>query len=124
MNRRFSPNVPTQEQKVAAELQAADIQIDVETPAASEVAFDKLILFTTETCPNCRMAKTFLDRAGLQYDVVVATQNPDLTRKYGIRQAPTLVAVSGMTAEKVVNVSNIRAFIDSLSEPEENSLFN
>ena len=125
MARRFSPNVPTEQQKAAAEAAAADVVVT--TPAAGTddaVTFDKLILFTTATCPNCRMAKTFLDRAGLLYDVVIANEEPELTRKYGVRQAPTLVAISGETAEKVVNVSNIRRFIDELSAPAENALFN
>ena len=113
------------QQKAAAEAAAADVVVT--TPAAGTddaVTFDKLILFTTATCPNCRMAKTFLDRAGLLYDVVIANEEPELTRKYGVRQAPTLVAISGETAEKVVNVSNIRRFIDELSAPAENALFN
>ena len=33
---------------------------------------ERLLLFTTKTCPKCRMAKMFLDQAGLQYEVVVA----------------------------------------------------
>ena len=70
------------------------------------------------------MAKTFLDRAGLLYDTVIANEEPDLSRKYGVRQAPTLVAVSGENVEKIVNVSNIRKFIDELVKPSETVLFN
>ena len=64
------------------------------------------------------MAKTFLDRAGLIYETVIADEAVDLTRKYGVRQAPTLVAVRGDSFEKVVNVSNIRRFIDEQSGAE------
>ena len=122
--RKFSPNAPTEEKKAAAEAAAAEIFVDPAETAASEVTFEKLILFTTSTCPNCRMAKTFLDRAGLLYDTVIANEEPELTRKYGVRQAPTLVAISNGTAEKIVNVSNIRRFIDELSAPSESVLFN
>ena len=122
MARRFAPNVPTEKQKVAAE--AAAIEVTVTEPQEKAASFNKLILFTTSTCPNCRMAKTFLDRAGLLYDTVLANEEPELTRKYGVRQAPTLIAISGETAEKVVNVSNIRRFIDELSTPVEPGLFN
>ena len=90
-------------------------------PAAAAPAsgFDRLILFTTRTCPNCRMAKTFLDRAGLIYETVIADEAVDLTRKYGVRQAPTLVIVTGDKIDKVVNVSNIRRFIDAQTAGEE-----
>ena len=124
MIHRFSPNAPTERKKAVAEAAAAEVKVDPAATAPSEVAFDKLILFTTKTCPNCRMAKTFLDRAGLLYDTVIANEEPDLSRKYGVRQAPTLVAVSGENVEKIVNVSNIRKFIDELVKPSETVLFN
>ena len=73
---------------------------------------ERLILFATKTCPNCKMAASFLDKAGISYDKVYAEDDPDLTRQYGIKQAPTLVAVSGDNAEKIVNLSNIKKFID------------
>ena len=79
---------------------------------SSEKNETKLILFTTRTCPNCRMAKTFLDRAGLVYDVVVADEDVEATRIYGVKQAPTLVAVTGNEVERIVNVSNIRRYTD------------
>ena len=73
---------------------------------------DELILFTTSTCPNCRLAKQFLDGAGIKYSVVVADQQPDEAAKFGIKQAPTLVVKHGGEMTKIVNVSNIRKFVD------------
>ena len=73
---------------------------------------ERLILFTTKTCPKCRMAKMFLDGAGLQYDVVVAEENPALASEYGIKEAPTLICITGDTAELISNPSNIKAFVD------------
>ncbi len=123
MARRFAPNAPTEQKLAAAEAAAVEVTVDTEKTADSEVKFEKLILFTTTTCPNCRMAKTFLDRAGLLYDTVIANEEPELTAKYGVRQAPTLVAIANGTAEKIVNVSNIRRFIDELSAPADAALF-
>ena len=77
-------------------------------------AVDKLILFKTETCPNCKMAEKFLGDAGIAYDTVYANKQPDLAKEYGVMQAPTLVVVKGDTTEKIVNVSNIRKFVDSV----------
>ena len=67
-------------------------------------------LFTTKTCPNCKMAKEFLK--GVEYKVIDAEENPDLTGKFGIMQAPTLVVVKGGEVQKYVNASNIRKFAE------------
>jgi ribonucleoside-triphosphate reductase len=64
-------------------------------PAAEESVCtdcDKTLLFTTATCPNCRIAIKMLDDAGILYEKVLAEDTPELTTKLGIRQAPTLVA--------------------------------
>ena len=59
------------------------------------------------------MACTFLDKAGLAYEKLYAEDNADLVKAYEIKQAPTLVAVhEDGSFEKVVNVSNIRKFIE------------
>ncbi len=82
-----------------------------DTATASEP--DSLILFTTKTCPKCRMAKMFLDQAGLQYETVVAEDSPELCAEYGIKEAPTLVVISGDSFEKIANPSNIKAFTEA-----------
>ena len=60
------------------------------------------------------MARTFLDNAGIAYDEVYADEDEAMSDKYGIRQAPTLVVESGGTMEKIVNVSNIRKYINEV----------
>lgn len=70
-----------------------------------------LYLFTTKTCPNCKLAKTWL--AGRTYVPVDAEENPELAGKYGVMQAPTLVVVKGGTYEKYSNASNIRKYTES-----------
>ncbi len=52
---------------------------------------EKTMLFTTATCPNCRIAIKMLDDAGILYEKVLAEEAPELATKLGIRQAPTLV---------------------------------
>ncbi|MBO4894037.1 MAG: ribonucleoside triphosphate reductase [Clostridia bacterium] len=71
------------------------------------------ILFTTKTCPNCQIAKTQLDRAGIEYRVVYADEVPDLCDKFNIMQAPTLVIVDGESYESYANVSNIIKYIEA-----------
>ena len=72
---------------------------------------DKLYLFATKTCPNCKMAEKFLTDAGMSFEKVYYEDNRALAEKYAIKQAPTLVVVSGDDAVKIENASNIRKFI-------------
>jgi len=97
-----------------------DLDIDTEDDACTEAdpaCYDennKLMLFVSATCPNCKMAKHFLDKAGLSYDVIVANDEPELAEEYEIRQAPTLVRLVDGNPEKIVNLSNIRAFTEAV----------
>ena len=70
----------------------------------------ELLLFTTKTCPNCKLAKEFL--SGMDYKVIDAEENAKLTMKYGVMQAPTLVVLKGENVEKYTNASNIRRFVN------------
>ena len=76
------------------------------------VAAKEIILFASATCPNCKMAAMFLDKAGIEYKKLLAEENPELANEYGVTQAPTLVVIDGDKAEKIVNLSNIRAFTE------------
>ena len=71
-------------------------------------------LFTTKTCPNCRMAKEMLKGETVQ--IIDAEENPELVKKYGIMQAPTLVIVDGARTKKYVNASNIKKYVDTAKE--------
>jgi ribonucleoside-triphosphate reductase len=73
-----------------------------------------MILFATKTCPNCKIAAEFLDKAGFIYEKLYADENLELVSKYGIKQAPTLVVVeNGVEVAKAANLSNIRKFIET-----------
>ncbi len=85
-----------------------------EEAVTAEATDTKFILFTTTTCPKCRMAKMFLDNAGVNYETVIAEENVELVNLYGIKEAPTLVVVSGDKAERIANPSNIKAFCEQL----------
>ena len=71
------------------------------------------ILFTTATCPNCKAAGMFLDKAGVEYEkLIVGEESKDLVAKYGVKQAPTLVVVTGDSYETIPNLSNIKAYAE------------
>ncbi len=71
------------------------------------------MLFKTQTCPNCKIAGALLDKAGVQYKVLDANENPDLVEKFGIMQAPTLVISKGEGYEKLLGVSDIKSWIEN-----------
>ncbi len=83
-----------------------------QTPAAAGKS--DTYLFTTKTCPNCSLAKKYLQN--VDYTVVDAEENMELAVKYGVRQAPTLVIVAGQSQQKYVNLSNIRKYAELLQQ--------
>ena len=73
---------------------------------------NKIMLFGTKTCPNCKIAKTLLEKANIEYSFVDAEENKDLTKYYEVKQAPTLVIVDDENkVEKIANLSNIKKYI-------------
>lgn len=68
-------------------------------------------LFTTKSCPNCKVAKEMLAKE--QYVVIDAEDNIEIARKYGVMQAPTLVVIDEGDTTKYVNASNIKKFVES-----------
>jgi ribonucleoside-triphosphate reductase len=87
-------------------------RVDVYLPEITNV--EDIMLFTTKTCPNCETAKGILDEAGIGYKVVDAMENAQLRSKYEVMSAPTLVVSNGDSAEKVINLSNIKKYTESL----------
>lgn len=73
---------------------------------------EKVLLFTTKTCPNCKIAKDSLEKANISHEVIDAEENEELVRKYGVMQAPTLVVIKEEGVQKLANASNIRAFAE------------
>ncbi len=71
------------------------------------------LLFTSPTCPNCKMAKMILDKAGFRYQNVDAAANKDLTIAYGIKQAPTLLVPEGDGYKLYENASLIKGYLES-----------
>ena len=69
-------------------------------------------LFTTKTCPNCRMAKEYLK--DIDYILVDAEEEVALAQQYKIMQAPTFVVVNQDGVHKYANASNIKKYADSL----------
>ena len=69
-------------------------------------------LFTTKTCPNCQLAKEYLE--DVDYEVIDAEEDADRVNRYGVMQAPTLVIVDDDKVYKYVNASNIKRYVDQV----------
>ncbi len=72
-----------------------------------------VMLFKTQTCPNCKIAGALLDKAGVSYKIMDATEHPELVEKFGIMQAPTLVIASDDSFQKVPGLSDIKTWIQN-----------
>ncbi|MCQ2799126.1 MAG: ribonucleoside triphosphate reductase [Bacilli bacterium] len=79
----------------------------IETPSVKEI-----MLFTSPTCPNCKLAKTMLDREGIAYKNLDAVENKELSNALGIVKAPTLLVPNGDSYDVYDNASLIRGFIE------------
>ncbi|MBQ5423298.1 MAG: ribonucleoside triphosphate reductase, partial [Clostridiales bacterium] len=51
----------------------------------------KPMLFTTHTCPKCKVVKAMFDEQSFDYDLIYADDQPELAQKLGIVNVPTLV---------------------------------
>lgn len=63
---------------------------------------NEFILFTTPTCPNCKMAEKIFEKKGIKYKTIDATQRQDLVEKYNISTAPTLLVETNKGEDVVI----------------------
>ena len=72
------------------------------------------ILVTTTTCPNCKVAASMLDRAGIEYEKVLADKDPEIAQKYGITQAPTLIVPTDGGVELYAGIMSVKKYAESV----------
>ncbi len=91
--------------------------IAVENAAANESkvsnveSASSILLFKTKTCPNCSIAGSLLDSAGINYQLLDANENEELVEKFGIMQAPTLVVAGSNGFTTYPGVSDIKEWL-------------
>ncbi len=83
----------------------------VPTGTENEEIENAVYLFATATCPNCKIASAFLDKAGVVYEKLYANDKPQLAAHYGIKQAPTLVVINNGEVAKYAGVSEIKKYL-------------
>lgn len=78
---------------------------------AKKCECEENMLFTTKTCPNCKIAKRVLEENNVEYKVIDAEEEVELTTKFGISSVPTLVTKDG---EIITNASNITKYAEEI----------
>ena len=80
--------------------------------ASESTVVDGTYLFTTATCPNCKIAKQLLDKAGVVYETLLANEHAAMANELGVKQAPTLVVVKDGEVHKCAGVSDIKKMLN------------
>ena len=80
---------------------------DIPMPTENAEDAAKPVLFTTHTCPKCKMIRAMMDEVGYDYTVVYADDNIDLAKQFGIASVPTLVIPDDEAS--VIKYSDINA---------------
>ncbi len=85
------------------------------TAAVSTVTLESTItLFTKQNCPNCKVAKSMLERAGIEFTALDANENAELSKALDLKAAPTLVIFDGENATKYAGVPAIKEYLATL----------
>ena len=90
----------------------ADAKAEAACACAPKAA--KAMLFSRVTCPNCRVAENLLGKAGVEYEKLIADDNLELCRQYGVKGAPTLVITDGENTVNYYSVPEIKKYLASL----------
>ena len=86
--------------------------VKTEQETVVETAKEKNTYLQRQPVRTVKLQKKLLE--GEEYQVIDADQNPEMVRKFGIMQAPTLVVFDGDKMHKYVNASNIQRYVDQI----------
>ena len=117
---RLTHDGPLPDGEATARLSARDPHTEQPAPQpaaptqTSAAGQKKALFFKTATCPNCRIAASYLDKAGYAYEPVLADENAELAVSYGVKQAPTLIVFDGDTFTKYAGAGAIKGYLNSL----------
>ena len=98
-------------------LKNKQVKPEVATAPTSRTKIDldnvELVLFTTPTCPNCKIVQRVLHDKGISVTTIDATTREDLVNKYHISAAPTLlVSHKNKNFDVISSLPNILNYIN------------
>jgi len=91
----------------------AHCAVPPEAAAPVVIENSKALFFSRLTCPNCRVAETLLEKVGFDFEKLIADDNLELAKQYGIKGSPTLVITDGVSTEKFYGVPEIKKFLET-----------
>ena len=85
-----------------------------EEETVTSVSDGRILLFTTKTCPNCKIVKDMMNRKNIGYQIIDAEENGELCDEFEVMQAPTLVILKDdQSYDKYANASNIIRYLNN-----------
>ena len=69
------------------------------------------ILFTTKTCPNCHIAKQYLENKNVK--IIDAEEHAELAMRYKVRTAPTLIVIDKENVNIYMGLSDIKKYAEN-----------
>lgn len=89
-----------------------ECKCECETKTEKHTTYDsnEFVLFTTKTCPNCKIAQRVMHEKGLSVTTIDASERQDLVEKYKIVSAPTLL-VTHKNSDKIDIISTLPSIL-------------
>ena len=102
--------------RVSPEVKHTEESAPAAAPAAPACTADagknaSVVLFTTKTCPNCKVAAALLEKAGVAFDKLLVEENRELASSYGFKQVPALVVKTDAGEQIHVGVPEIKKYL-------------
>ena len=90
------------------------VEEKMEEKSTEKADENRVILFASKTCPNCKLAAKFLHECKISYEMMFADEHLDLVHQFGIMQAPTLIVMKGDGSfEKIAGAGPIRGYAEN-----------
>lgn len=70
--------------------------------------WDKPILITTNTCPNCKAAKQMLKNKNIDITIINAEEHPEIAKQYNVQSVPVLI----INDNKYTGIGEIKALLN------------
>ena len=97
-----------------ADVTATECECEKTAAVATVTLESAITLFTKQNCPNCKVAKSMLERAGIEFTALDANENVELSKALELKAAPTLVIFDGESTTKYAGVPAIKEYLATL----------
>jgi ribonucleoside-triphosphate reductase len=99
--------------KEKGQIAPTSIKEELSSQPDQELPDQGIYFFTTKSCPNCKLARTFLEKSGIAFRQVDAEEERELAKQLRVKQAPTVVVVDRQKVDYFTNASTIKLFAEA-----------